>query len=195
MFSTVLLPETTQSTPTTDMPGSSKEEIFQALIKETLALVLSELLAPQPTDLEIHANEHVIKELTKNPTIKNKEVGSSVLVAKRMKRKERKALAQVLTWELDKLLENQILYKPDDITGVPFKENTGSQATVSCPEDSKGKLVVEQRSQKSQQLTVGEACRRLGLRRDPVNRQGPGEQGWGDSTTIYYPQGLVDSLP
>lgn len=170
MSSPIIPPEPTQSTPTADMPGSSKEATFQALIQEALAPVLPELLGPQPTDLEIHANERVIRDLTKEPTNQNMEIGATVPEAEEMTPKDRKALVKSLARKLDKFLETQVLYEPDDITDIPIKKETGSRTEDSGAVGRQAAFVTKQRNLPDQQLTVGEACRRLGLKRDPVSR-------------------------
>ncbi|KAJ5363984.1 SNF2-related protein [Penicillium cataractarum] len=167
-MSPTLPPQPAQATPLPGMLGPSNEEVFQAQIQEALAPVLSELSAPLPTDLKIHANERVIKDLTKNPTIKDMQVGARVPVAKPMEPEDRKALANMLTRELDNFLECQALYEPEDITSVPLNKDIKSQVQASGDVGGQGEVAVEKRSTTDQTLTVGEACRRLGLRKDPV---------------------------
>ncbi|GLI77524.1 hypothetical protein PoHVEF18_005814 [Penicillium ochrochloron] len=169
MSSTIPTLEPTQSTPATALPGASKEEKFQELIQEALAPVLPELLRPQPTDLEIHANERVIKDLTKDPTIKNMEIGATVPATEEMTPEARKALAKTLTRELDNFLETQVLYEPDDITCVPPKKDAGSQNEDSGAVGCRKVFATKQRNLADQHLTVGEACRRLGIKRHPIS--------------------------
>ncbi|KAJ5444309.1 uncharacterized protein N7458_008181 [Penicillium daleae] len=107
--SPAITPKPGQSTYGATMAGPSEEEIFQESIQKALAPVLSELSAPQPTDLDIHASERVIKDLTTKPTIKDMEIGTSIPVAKEMTAEEREVLVQTLIHGLDNLLENQVL--------------------------------------------------------------------------------------
>lgn len=159
-------PQPTQSTPAPDMPVPTKEDIIQAKVQKALARVLSKLSAPQPADLRIHANERVMKELTKNlPS----ELWKTVLpspVTEPMTPEERKALAYTLTWQLDQFLENQVLYEPD--TSVTLRDDDEYQAESTRDLGGQRVVAVKKHRITNQLLTVGEACRRLGLRRHPV---------------------------
>jgi SNF2 family DNA or RNA helicase len=128
------------------------------------------LFGPQPTDFEIHANERVIKDLTKEPTNRNKTIGATVPVTKEMTPEDQKALAKTLARELDNFLETQVLYEPDDISHVPLKKDAGPQTEGSGAASYQAVFATKQRNPLDQQLTVGEACCRLGIKRDPVSR-------------------------
>jgi SNF2 family DNA or RNA helicase len=178
MSSKKIPPESTQSTPAAAMPGASKEESFQELIRDALAPVLPELLAPQSTDLEIHANERVIKDRTNDPTIRNMEIGVTVPVPEGMTPEDQKTHVKTLTRDLDNFLEDQVLYEPDNITSVPHKRDAESQTEDSAAVGRQSIFATKQCNLADQHLTVGEACRRLGIRRDPISRLpilGPGE--------------------